>query len=315
MVTAAKKNGGDTLGSKCGNDADFCGAYSKQHNPTRAMRVTRAYVIAMDSERQHTLKAKGLQALETDVRDLFGIPLENWRASTDVDPEVPVVPRAVYGYQHKRQESRLDIATKGAIGCATSHVRLLRSIPNNDEWTLVFESDAVLGSRGPALKDFVEHGEGSRAHADPTVPLPCMIMLRINCAWVERDNREPVPGFHRVMRFIDTFMGTCAYLVRNKDARHIADALVPIELQVDGALGVATTIGKIPPIWLATPPLASAFNSQVTTIQTNFAIKPDLPYKNAELGMVVALPWFLFLACMVAVVVLATRKTIGFPQK
>jgi hypothetical protein len=266
------------------------------------MRVTRAVVIAMDREWEHPLKAKGLHKLTQDVHACLGLPLERWPASTDVDPTVPVTSRVLYGKAKKRQESVLDVASMGAIGCATSHIKALRSVPATDDpalWTAVFESDAVLAcGRLHALLS----GDGAQAVHHPVQP--GIIMLNTSDGGL--GNKARVPGLKSMHQFTNTFMGTVGYLVRNRDAGGIAAALVPISAHVDGALGIAALTGNIPPIWGTHPMPVSYFNPQLTSIHMDMPMKPLLPYKNLQLGMVIALPWALFVAMAIVLCVLCT---------
>jgi hypothetical protein len=50
----------------------------------------------------------------------------------------------------------------------------------------------------------------------------------------------------------------------------------------------------------------SYFNPQLTSIHMDMPMKPLLPYKNLQLGMVIALPWALFVAMAIVLCVLCT---------
>ena len=273
------------------------------------MRVTRAVVIATPQERAHPLKAKGLHALASDVQQYLHIPLEAWAASTGLDSTVPVTSRALYGAKARRQESVMDIGSMGAIGCATSHILVLRSIPPNDEWTLVLESDAVLGAlRGARLAQFLDK-EGAAIHAHPDQP--CMIMLNTDNT-MSRSNKAVIAQFpgNGVFLFEDTFMGTRGILHRNKDAHAVAAALLPVHAQVDGAIGMLNALGKIPPVWGVHPSIVGMFNPQMTTIQTSCPLKPLLPYRNGPLMVIVLMPWVLFAVCAVLIIVKVARGAV-----
>ena len=287
------------------------------------MHISHAYVVAMDTEWSHPQKAKGLARLQTDVQRHLGISLHAWpafRATIEGpgDPSVPVTIRAAYGCKTRRLESKLDIGSAGAIGCATSHVHVLRHIGDTygagsgdlaaNSWSAVFESDAVVGDKkGPALSRYLaRHGQAIHGHGTQ----PCMVLLHTHGLpiAVPTRNRKPVKGIPGMFAFTDTFTGTCGFLVRNRDARRIADALLPLEVQVDGGYGILAYLGKIPPVWAAVPPLISAYNAQVTTVQTVQALKPQIPYRNTELGLLVILPWFLFFGAFAMVCVLYTGR-------
>lgn len=276
------------------------------------MRFTRALVIVMDKELDVPVKVQNLRRLEQDVRTFLNLPLEKWRASTEEDPDVPVSNRAKYNTLAGRQESVLDVGTRGAIGCATSHVRALRSIAaahaqqgteDPHAWSAIFESDAHFGRMPAKLRQFLQD-EGPRASTHTPDP-PSLIILH---TFVQHGvNSKAVPDFSLLRKFTDTFMSTSTVLVRNRDAGRIAAALVPIEVQVDGGYGMAATLGLTPPVWGAVPSITGIAIGDKSSIQTRMPLKPLLPYNNSELGPILVLPWFLFLGTLIALIVLAVK--------
>jgi hypothetical protein len=278
------------------------------------MKVTRALVLAMDSEWEHAGKKKIMQKLAREVQEVFGLGLEAFKASTEPDPTIPISPRTLFVDKSKRIESVLDIVSKGAIGCATSHIRILRSVAqahaanpaaSPNDWTAVFESDAVIGIRKGKLVNLLQD-EAPRASVHPSQP--SILSLFVFLSPGITGSAVPIPGFRVLKSFTGLFMSTAAYLVRNRDAQTIADGLTPIEAQVDGALGMLSAIGKIPPVWGAIPSVASIFNAQLTSIQTHVYFKPVIPHGNMEVFAVFIMPWLLFFGLLIAMCVILVKQ-------
>ena len=270
------------------------------------MNITRAVVIAMDSEVNDPVKMQRMDHLRDQVRALLHVPLEIWPASTGPDPAVPLSPRVLYTVNTRRLESVLDPGTRGALGCATSHIKVLQSIPADDGWTLVLESDASFvqpDARSAMSQDLARllRVEGPAAHVHPS--RPGMIVLQ-RYMGNHKGNNVTIPGFQLLRRLVAPWLGTTALLVRNSAAGAFVDSLLPVYAQIDGALGILASLGAPFPIWTTCPSVVEPVVVRGSTTQRGLSLKVILPPHNDVLLVIFVTP----IVLMVAVVVLLVLR-------
>lgn len=267
--------------------------------PFLARAVTNTWIVAMDRELVDDRKVK----LMARVRTVF--PAARVFPATDVgvhDASIAVSPRARLGVRTSRRDSYFDIASAGAIGCADSHIRIWRRAAASppDEWTLVFEADACVSSA--ALQDLA-------AAEVPVTDADDVSVISLGMAhWIIPVKTAPVPGrtkLHTVLH--EPLAGTHGYLLRNRCAQALLDAVLPLEVHVDGAMIIAAELGLVPPIWVAYPAVAFQQPTLSSTIQSDHSFKAILPSNNAQLVPMFVVPCVIALVAVIALaVVLAT---------
>jgi multisubunit Na+/H+ antiporter MnhC subunit len=193
--------------------------------------------------------------------------------------------------------------TLGAVGCADSHVRVLRAIDAQVQrgevcangWSLVCESDAKIDRKGWAAFS------RSQARVDDAADV-CMLVLGYMPGF---DEGMPVSGRHGAFWNCATkpWQGTYALLVRNKHAGKIADAVLPLDCHYDAALAFAAMAGRIPPIWLASVPIVVEDRERNrSTVQSNkLELKTRLPASDVACSALVITPYVIAMALLITV--------------
>jgi hypothetical protein len=226
------------------------------------------------------------------------------------DADISVTPRLAYHIKSRERHTHYDVNTLGAVGCADSHVRVLRHVAREvargsivaNGWTLICESDAMPVA--PAWKRFLK--SHARVADEANV---CMLLLGYNARFAP--DVRPAEGMHSAFWGVPTrpWQGTYALLVRNKHAGAIAEAVLPLDCHYDSALAFASLVGDIPPIWLPREPLIDEVGGHASTIQLNqLQLKTHLPADDVACSALIITPYIVAMVLFIALLCLAIAQ-------
>ena len=171
------------------------------------------YLVSIDAERRkHNPQESfctnpeivGVDAAKIDSTTLFAF----------------LTPRAQFDYCYARHDHR-TIATKGAVGCYFSHVRVWKKIAEKGITGLVFEDDACLS------------GDKKNSHA-------WLQQVRLVSA-----SSKGCVCFLGQMTLDNASFGTHAYCINPQGARNLLRNCYPIEMQIDAYMRTMAVLGVI----------------------------------------------------------------------
>lgn len=258
--------------------------------------ITSAHIIATEKELQSPEVQHRIGVLKKIEPSLQVFQARN---IAQHGATVPTTLRLQYNMKRKQKDTIMDISSIGELGCADSHIQLWRaaaSSGNPDGWTLIFEADANPDWR--ALRRAVSDG------ALPKDDNCCVVFLGYN---------PLLPGYNAKARRVhknavelnSSFACTHAYAVRNKYAKQLTDAVLPLDSQIDQAMYLAWKLDKIPSMWMMKPML---FKQPVAALAIHDVhLKAMLPSDNVSITFIVIVPWMVLVALAVAVTVLAMQ--------
>ena len=165
----------------------------------------------------------------------------------------------------------------------------------------MFESDACISAA--ALEDL------ATAEAPVTDDDDVSVISLGMAHWIIPVKTAPVAGRHKLYTVLhEPLAGTHGYLLRNRCAQALIDAVLPLEVHVDGAMIIAAELGLVPPVWVAQPAVAYQLPTLNTTIQRDRSFKAILPSNNAQLVPMFVVPCVVAVVAVIALaVVLATH--------